>query len=314
MSTDTFQPTPEQVALAGPGYGKDDLASFLQEIQAEDAAIENGTIEPPAPASNPDYSTVTVEGDEVDAEQQRLAGKFETPEELEKAYLELQRKLGQPREQEQAEPPQPSEPVESFSRDEAVGYYGETVVSAAEREGIDLAQWDAAVQRGDDTSSMREKLAAAMGIPSSLIERYEAGFRVDEEGSGPAVISAQDEEAIKAEVGGEQQFRQLSQWAISNLSPQELEDYNNAIDSGNAAAARAAVRWLQGRAANTDQEPRLIMASGGNANPALDVFETEEEAIEAKSVLTKSGKPRYMVDEKYRRYVDAKFARSDIFL
>jgi hypothetical protein len=56
------------------------------------------------------------------------------------------------------------------------------------------------------------------------------------------------------------------------------------------------------------------MASGGNANPGLDVFETEEEAMEAKAALTKTGKPRYMVDEKYRRYVDAKFARSNIFL
>jgi hypothetical protein len=56
------------------------------------------------------------------------------------------------------------------------------------------------------------------------------------------------------------------------------------------------------------------LASGGTANPALDVFETEEEAMEAKQVLTKGGKQRYLVDEKYRRYIDAKFARSPIFV
>ena len=313
MSTDTIQPTQEQMALAGPGYGKDELANFLEEIQQEDVAIERGTIQPPAPAASPDYNVLTVEGEDVEQEQQRLAGKFDSPQELEKAYLELQKKLGQPREQQPVEQAQAPEPVESFSREEALGYYGETVVTAAEKEGIDLAQWDAAVQRGEDTSSMRDKLAAAMGIPSELIERYEAGFRPSQE-SQPSAISPQDQEAIKSEVGGEEQFKQLSQWALSNLTPQELDDYNNAINTGNAAAARAAVRWLATRAANTDQEPKLIMASGGNANPALDVFESEEEAMEAKAVLTKTGKPRYLVDEKYRRYVDAKFARSSIFL
>jgi hypothetical protein len=44
------------------------------------------------------------------------------------------------------------------------------------------------------------------------------------------------------------------------------------------------------------------------------VFETEAEAAEAKEALTKGGKKRYLVDEKYRRYIDAKFARSPIFV
>jgi hypothetical protein len=312
MSTDTIQPTAEQVALAGPGYAKDDLANFLEEIQREDVALESGTIQPPASTASPEYDTLTVDGDEVEQEQQRLAGKFDSPEELEKAYLELQKKLGQPRDEQLDEQPQVPEPAESFSREEALGFYGETVVSAAEREGIDLAQWDAAVQRGEDTSEMRERLAGAMGIPPELIERYEAGFRPEE--AQAAGLSPQDQESIKAEVGGEARFSQLSQWALSNLSPQELDDYNSAINTGSAGAARAAVRWLASRAASADKEPNLIMASGGNANPGLDVFETEEEAMEAKAALTKAGKPRYMVDEKYRRYVDAKFARSNIFL
>ena len=34
------------------------------------------------------------------AEQQRLAGKFDSAEELEKAYIELQKKLGAPKEDE----------------------------------------------------------------------------------------------------------------------------------------------------------------------------------------------------------------------
>ena len=46
-------------------------------------------------------------GEQADADQQQLlAGKFKDPEALEQAYLELQSKLGQPREEPEAEPEQ----------------------------------------------------------------------------------------------------------------------------------------------------------------------------------------------------------------
>jgi len=313
MST-TIEPTPEQLALAGPGHDKDALAGFLQEIAEEDAAIASGTLQPPAPAAEPDFATLSVEGDEVEAEQEQgqrpLAGKFKSPEDLEKAYLELQKKLGQ----RETEPAVEAIEAQPLTRDEAVSAYGETVVAAAEQEGIDLAQWDAAVQRGEDTSAMREKLAGALGLPAALIERYEAAYRPAEAQPATAGLSDEDAAAIRAEVGGDAKFAELSQWAAANLTPAELADYNDAVDTGNPAAARAAVRWLQGKAATADREPALVLASGGNANPALDVFETEDEAMEAKQALTKNGKQRYLVDEKYRRYIDAKFARSPIFV
>jgi hypothetical protein len=322
-TTPTMDITPEQMALAGPGYDKDALAGVLQEIAEEDAALASGTIQPPAPAAQPDFATLTVQGDEVEAEGDEpagearpLAGKFKSPEELEKAYLALQQKLGQradsaTEESSTADP----EPVAPLSREDAVGHYGETVVAAAEREGIDLALWDAAVQKGEDTSAMRDKLAGALGLPAQLIERYEAAFRPAAAADTTAPgLSDEDAAAVRSLVGGDQQFAKLSQWAATNLSEAELASYNDAVNTGSRAAAEMAVRWLQNKAASADKEPDLVLASGGNATPALDVFENEEEALEAKAVLTKGGKQRYLVDEKYRRYIDAKFARSPIFL
>lgn len=307
--TATIEPTPEQLALAGPGYEKDALAGFLQEIAEEDAALAAGTLQPPAPAVAPDFATLKVEGDEVEAEleqgeQRPLAGKFKSVEDLEKAYGELQKKLGQRPAEIEAQP---------LSREDAVAAYGESVVAAAEQEGIDLAGWDAAVQRGEDTSELRQKLAGALGLSVAMIERYEQAHRPVEGGAAPVELSEEDSAAIRAEVGGDAKFAALSQWALANLTQAELSDYNEAVATGNPAAARAAVRWLQGRAATADKEPALVLAGGGAANPALDVFETEDEAMEAKQVLTKGGKQRYLVDEKYRRYIDAKFARSAIF-
>lgn len=328
MTATPIEPTADQLALAGPGYDKDALAGFLQEIAEEDAALAAGTVQPPAPAATPDFATLSVEGDEVEAEaeaeqeeQRPLAGKFKSAADLEKAYLELQKKLGQraaePAAAEQADAPQ--EPAAPMTRDESVEVWGESVVAAAEQEGISLQAWCDDLYAGKDTGGLRTKLAAALGVPESLIERYEAGSlaAASKAAAAPtaaAGLSDEDAAAIRTMVGGDAKFAELSQWGAANLSEAELSDYNEAVNTGNPAAARAAVRWLQGRAASADTEPALVMASGGNANPALDVFETEEEAMEAKQALTKGGKQRYLVDEKYRRYIDAKFARSPIFV
>ena len=63
------------------------------------------------PADQPEFNEQEQEalkiGEQADADQQQLlAGKFKDPEALEQAYLELQSKLGQPREEPEAEPEQ----------------------------------------------------------------------------------------------------------------------------------------------------------------------------------------------------------------
>ena len=58
-------------------------------------------------------------GEELQAEQQdMLAGKFRDAEELEKAYMELQQKLGQPRDDEATSEPKEEEESEVPKQDE----------------------------------------------------------------------------------------------------------------------------------------------------------------------------------------------------
>ena len=49
----------------------------------------------------------------------------------------------------------------------------------------------------------------------------------------PAVLSDVDVAELKAAVGGDQEFARISQWAVANLAPADLADYNAAVDSGN---------------------------------------------------------------------------------
>jgi hypothetical protein len=151
-----------------------------------------------------------------------------------------------------------------------------------------------------------------------VIEQYESMFRPspptsarpDTAEPAGAGLGDGDVAAIRAEVGGDAAFQRLSQWALANLTTAQLRDYNDAVNSGSPAAARAAVRWLQGLSAAAPHEPDLLL--GGDPSTS-DVFESEAEALEAKNLRTADGKVRYNVDPKYRKTIDAKFARSSIF-
>lgn len=289
--TATPQATDDLKALIGPGQ-QDLFDEFVQEVeqqQAEIAAAEQ-----------------QAQGHD---EQQLLAGKFKSTEELEKAYLEAQKLISQRGQQSQSQTEEAP-----LSREQAIGYYGESIVTAAEEAGIDLGAWDKAVKRGDDTAELRQKLSAQTGIPAQLIEQYEAAFRPGANNPETPDSSAQgltdsDVSELKALVGGDEEFDRLSQWAVANLDAAELAEYNAAVDSGNKSAVRFALRSLQLRASQGQAgEPELI---GGGKPIKAEVFESQQQAIEAMRKTNSKGQNLYRVDPKYREWFDRTMARSN---
>lgn len=287
-------PSEQAAAMVGPGQ-ESILGEFLQELEQRDAAEAPPAEGVPAAEEQPEL----------------LAGKFKTPADLEKAYKELERKLGQRATAEQSSIPEPT--PEPLSREQAVGVYGESIVAAADEAGIDLGAWDQTVRAGGDTKELRDKLAAKTGIPAQLIEQYEAAFRPqanppqtpDRSTEG---LSDADVVELKGLVGGDQEFDRLSQWAKTNLSQDELADYNAVVDSGNKAAVRLALRAMQARASVKPQgEPELI---GGGAPPRADVFKTQDEALEAMRKTDAKGRNLYRNDPDYRKWYEKALARS----
>lgn len=294
--TEIVQPTPAERAAAMVGPGQEDAVSeFLQELEQRDAAEAQPAEETPQGEEQPEL----------------LAGKFKSAADLEKAYKELERKLGQRATDKDSLPVDPT--PEPLSREQAVSFYGESIVAAADEAGIDLGVWDQTVRTGGDTKELREKLAAQTGIPAQLIEQYEAAFRPQANPPAGPDSSAQglsdtDVAELKTLVGGDQEFDRLSQWAVANLSKDELADYNAAVDSGNKAAVRLALRAMQARASvKPPGEPELI---GGGTPPRADVFKTQDEALEAMRKTDAKGRNLYRNDPDYRKWYEKALARS----
>ena len=286
----TTTPSTEDLrAMVGPGQ-EDVFDQFLAELDEQNKAI----------AAADDQQPDTEAGDQP----KLLAGKFKSAEELEKAYLEAQKLIGR-------KGPQSSEPEAptSLTREQASEHYGEFIATAAEEEGIDLSAWDQAVRQGGDTKELREKLAAKTGIPVQLIEQYEAAYRPTSGGGDQATLSDADVADLKAGVGGEEEFARLSQWAASNLSAEELARYNDAVDSGNKAAVAFALQSFKAMSAAPAKpgEPELI---GGGRPAKVEVFASQQEAIEAMRKTDSKGRNLYREDPKYREWFERTMARS----
>jgi hypothetical protein len=98
---------------------------------------------------------------------------------------------------------------------------------------------------------------------------------------------------------------------VQNLDPQELADYNAAVDSGNKQAATWALKAIQARATGpATTEPKLI--SGGRP-PAVEKFESKQQVLDAMNKRNEKGQKLYEVDEAYRSRFMQILDRSEVF-
>lgn len=296
----TATPTTDLQNMIAPGQ-EGVVDQFIEDLQQQNAAIAEAEAEQKAAD-----------------EQQLLAGKFKNAEDLEKAYLEAQKLISQ-RGQQVPEPEvqEPQFKAEEYTPDLGKQIYGEQATAVFELAEINPFEMAQKVEAGEDVSSYVDALVEKGGLPRQLVETYLQGVGpgrgnvVAQPDSSAGGLSAADVAELKTMVGGEQQFEQLSQWAMANLDPQELADYNAAVDSGNKAAVRLALRAMQARSttsATPAGEPELI--SGGR--PArVEVFASQQEALEAMRKENSQGKRLYNTDPKYKAWFEKTLARSN---
>jgi hypothetical protein len=243
-------------------------------------------------------------------EQERLLGKFNSTEELAKAYQELEKKLGQS----PADPTKSSadSPTQGYTAEQAVEVYGKEAVETLAGKGVNLAEvmWQA--DQGQDISNHYDDLAAAFNVPRQVVENYvskaQAAPTAAPSGDG---LSDGDIAELKGMVGGDDAFTRLSQWAASNLSADELASYNAVVDGGNKDAVRWALIAMQAKATGTaPSEPKLI---GGGKPPTTERFESKQQVLDAMNKKNDRGQRLYDVDDAYRQRFISLLQNSEVF-
>tara|TARA_R100000781_G_scaffold5649_3_gene6229 strand:+ start:577 stop:1338 length:762 start_codon:yes stop_codon:yes gene_type:complete len=221
----------------------------------------------------------------AEQQEQMLAGKFKSAEDLEQGYLELQKKLGEPKE-ETAEPEEKPEAKEEDKKE------------PIDTEFLDTLWEEAQAEFSQDTMDKLGKMDA-----QEVAQMY-----LEYRNSNQTVQSALTEDNItqlKGVVGGEEQYGDMMSWAQDNLSENEVKMYDAVMDQGNPLAAFFAVQALTYRF-NDSRGVDGELLTGKAPSQTKDVFQSQAQVVEAMT------DPRYDKDPAYRKQMYDKLERSNI--
>jgi hypothetical protein len=242
----------------------------------------------PTPADNPEFSEEEQEAIKVGEaleEQQNglLAGKFQDAEALEKAYIELQGKLGKPSEEQ-------TEEVEEEKTEEETSSLLDQLWEQATKEEF-----------SDDTiAALRESSPDDL---ARMYLEYRNGVETSQRESEPTVLTEDQVEGLKNVVGGQENYDQMITWAGNNLAEGDINMFDHVMDKGDPAACFFAIQALQYRfQEGTGYDGQMI--TGKPAANKADVYRSQAELVAAQ------GDPRYENDPAYRNDVMEKLMRS----
>jgi hypothetical protein len=266
-----------------------------------------------SPALSPEneemLAALASEGEDKPAE--LLAGKYKSVEDLEKAYKELQAKLGRGESTTpDTEDDDPTTTADGQAEEDdkpdgdAREIYGDLIGGKLDEAGIDFQEMNVRWQQSGTLESGDYDQLAEAGFNRDMVDAYLSGLQY--KAAQDTALSVKEVASIKESLGGEAEYNKMIQWAGANLPPEEVEGFNQIINTQPMAAVKMAVAGLHARyTAVEGREPRLIggRASKGNS----DKFESSAQLVEAMS------DPRYSKDPAYQRKVQEKLGRSSIF-
>ena len=250
-------------------------------------------------------------GEELMAKQEKmLAGKYKSAEELESAYLELQKKLGDSPTQETTE----TEPeYELYSDDGSVNYdtanelYGNQLGELFKNNNIDPFAMSKHFEENNGTldDSMYEQLSKA-GLSKTVVDNYldgvrnEVGFNAD---TPEPVLSQPEVDEIKSLAGGDKGYDDLMEWAGKNLTKEDAKNYDDVLATANKSAIKFAVKALMGQYEDSQGRDSTIVTGKQSST------ETYRSMAE---VVRDMNKPEYTTDEAFRDDVIRKLAQSNL--
>lgn len=206
-----------------------------------------------------------------------LDDKFETPEDLAKAYAELQARLGQA----QTEPEVAEVTEESGVTPKALEPFAEEYYSTGEI--------------SEDSFAKLEKMGLGRDLVTAFME-------------GQKAVQAQELNTLYSQVGGEEVYSQALAWAAQNMTAEEISAYNDQVESGDMTTATMAVKGLMAQyqqGSGIARQPALLATEPKGPSGIAPYESVAQLMIDMKS-------KEYKTDPAFRNKVQERLSRSDI--
>ena len=222
-----------------------------------------------------------------------LAGKYKNAEDLEQAYIELQKKLG---DNDEAQEETEATKEEVLEEPKAEDNPASSLISEASKEFYD-----------NDNKLSPETIEKFSELDSKqLISAYLESIKNAPQQTEQSEIelAQKDIDLIHSSVGGEKEYQKITEWSSQNLTEKQITSFDKAINSGDTDLIELAVAGIKAKYESSNgYEGRMLT---GKTTSATDVFRSQAQLVQAMS------DPRYDNDPAYRQDVIAKLEQSDL--
>lgn len=254
---------------------------------------------------------IAPEAEQQDSQGDLIGGKFKSQEDLPAAYQELERKTADTGGDNNADSGAGGTDEGSEEEEPEVGStespYEPAITEALTGAGLDP---NSVAQEWQENGSLSDATYSALEAKGHKRELVDAVVKVLSDNQQLTQQSTAQQEAAQVQelqeiVGGEEGFKEMSNWMRDNLPREEIEAYNKIASGNDYAATKFALESMKARMeASQGKRPNLMQ---GGQQPKTDVFRS---AAEMQSAMKD---PRYRKDPAYTRQVEEKAMRSSVF-
>lgn len=220
-----------------------------------------------------------------------LPEKFKSPEDLAKAYSELEKKLSQPK------PSQTPEQQAQGEQSPQGNAQEQQAREASAQAGVDYDALSAEYAAKGELSAESYTALEKAGIPRALVDQYI---------EGQSAVAEARVNRVTAVAGGEEAYTQMIAWAKTNFTAEEAAAYDRAIYSDPATAELAARGLVAKYQAANGRFGNLIDGKGG-ARESVGYGSRQEMSRDMNDPRYKSG------DKAFHAEVERKLAATTAF-
>ena len=217
--------------------------------------------------------------DETPERPEWLPEKFKTPEDMAKAYAELEKAKSK------------GEAPDDKDTDA-------TAEKAVDEAGLDMDALSKEYAESGELSKESLEALSKVGITEDMVQSYITGQE--------AQAAAAQKELLEPIGGDIEAYNKLTAWAGDNLSDAEVDEFNSVLETGNPSAVKMAIRDLSAKYEGVNgTEPGRQLSGKPNISGAA-VYESTADLMKDMS------NPEYAKNPAFRAKVEAKLGRSSI--
>lgn len=239
-----------------------------------------------------------------------IFGKYKTMEEAEKAHKSLETGFHDSNQSNSDLPSEPrTEPVsddnnivteelleDSEESDEALNKLTEVEYDEGTPEHNIQSVVNDYLETGEMSAELEQNFKD-IGIPKELAERHRELMEYKNTNVANDMFGL---------VGGKENYAAMSQWAESNMSQGEQDNFNSIMETGHIENIQSAIKNLDARYKQSNNQPHSNLIKADAISSSSAGYESQAQMIADMS------DPRYDNDEAYRAKVYAKVERSNL--